>query len=188
MKIGYQGMKGSNSEAAANMFVQQQNLREATLVPLVTSAGVTAALINGEIDMGVMALQNTTAGEVAETALATQNQPLTIIAKSFMPISHHLFVSSNTIKLADIAAVVSHPQAISQCMSSIRRLLPNAQVLEIEDTAIGAYQLKSGQFDSNVAVLCSKNAGEISGLTLLHANMHDQANNATQFGLFKRVF
>jgi prephenate dehydratase len=65
--------------------------------------------------------------------------------------------------------------------------MPKVKPLEIEDTAIGAYKLKSGEYKNDVAVLCRKNAGEINNLHLLFENIEDNKDNATEFALFKKA-
>ena len=62
MKIGYQGIQGSNSEASARSMAKRLGWTGVEYVPLVHSRGVVNALLSGEVDYGVMATLNHVAG------------------------------------------------------------------------------------------------------------------------------
>ena len=67
MKIGYQGIEGSNSEASAKSMAKRLGWTDVEYVPLIHSRGVVEALLSGEVDCGVMATLNHVAGVVRET-------------------------------------------------------------------------------------------------------------------------
>lgn len=74
IRIGYQGIRGSNSETATDEFVRTlrlQRMGEVELVPSVSSMGVIQALREGRVDFGVLAVRNKIAGEVKETKRTT---------------------------------------------------------------------------------------------------------------------
>ena len=54
IRIGYQGIEGSNSEEAARKIAKQLKLSEYELIPLVTSKTVIDKLKRDEIDYGVV--------------------------------------------------------------------------------------------------------------------------------------
>ena len=58
MKIGYQGIEGSNSEASAKSMAKRLGWTDVEYVPLIHSRGVVEALLSGEVDCGVMATLN----------------------------------------------------------------------------------------------------------------------------------
>ena len=66
-RIGYMGIPGSNSEAAAMEFRERNGLADAELVPLMDSRGVVDAMEKGECEYGVVATRNIVAGPVEET-------------------------------------------------------------------------------------------------------------------------
>ena len=53
MKIGFQGVSGSNSEAAAIKMAESNGFTDVEYVPLISSKGVIDALERGQIDMGL---------------------------------------------------------------------------------------------------------------------------------------
>ena len=74
IKIGYQGMEGSNSEKAAKELALKRRFTAVEYVPLISSKGVIDALENGTIDYGVVATKNSQGGEVLESMVALKNK------------------------------------------------------------------------------------------------------------------
>ena len=64
MRIAYQGIPGSNSEAASAVFAANQGFISPEYIPAIHSQGVTELLNCGAADYGVMATQNLVAGQV----------------------------------------------------------------------------------------------------------------------------
>ena len=82
IKIGYQGIEGSNAEQAAKDLVKKLNLADVEYVPLVDSPHVIKAMKTGETDYGVCAVYNSVAGMVLETFFATNGVELFIPVRS----------------------------------------------------------------------------------------------------------
>lgn len=182
-RIGYQGIEGSNSEASAKNMAGRLGLTNVEFIPLIHSRGVVEALKRGTVDYGVMATRNHLAGIVKETKDALDGLRYREAASDCIAIHHCLFVKSEAVTI--LKSVASHPQALKQCRGSLAKLYPEAQLFEIEDTAIGARYLADGTFDDTVGVLCRKNAGEAFGLYLLRENMEDDPTNATDFTMIE---
>lgn len=179
IRIGYQGVPGSNSEAASAGFAVAQGLTRVEYVPLVTSRGVVDALRGDEIDYGVMASRNHIAGFVRETEEALTGLNYHLAAALCLPIHHCLFVKDASVRCPTIIA--SHPQALAQCRETLARDFADAEQMEIEDTAIGARYLSEGSLPETTGVLCRRNAGEAFGLHLLREDLEDDPTNATDF-------
>lgn len=181
MKIGFQGDIGSNAEEATSVFLNSISVKNITPVALVTSKNVVSALLNKEIDYGVMAIRNSIAGEVAETKNAL-TEDIELINTTDIPIHHCVFVKN---KDAEINFVASHIQALLQTVKTREKILKDANELECIDTALAAKMLYEGEYPENYAVICRKNAGQLYGLHLLAENIEDDKSNKTTFGLFK---
>ena len=179
MKIGYQGIEGSNSRAAAENMAVRMQWRDVEYVPLVHSQGVVEAMQSGAVDYGVMATYNHRAGIVEETETALKGVSYEVIAEECLPIHHFMFVKDPAVQHP--AAIASHPQALKQCQAHLAQLEPDAKWIELEDTAIGARYLAEGILDPSTAILCRRNAGAAFGLYLLHENCEDDPTNATDF-------
>ena len=106
IKIGYQGINGSNSEIVAKKFQKSLNV-ESELLGLITSKNVIEELKNKSIDYGVLAYKNTIGGIVEETREALQEIEYKIIDKISIPINHCIFKKKN-ISINSIKNVASH--------------------------------------------------------------------------------
>ncbi len=184
MKIAYQGIPGSNSEAVSLLFAQNQGFNNPELVPAVHSQGVIELLKTGQADYGVMATRNLMAGTVGESENALSALSHRVIDAQWLSIHHCLFAKSADTKFDTIA---SHIQALGQCRNNLRNRYPNCALKEMEDTAIAARMLADGSLPETTAVLCRRNAGEMFGLTLIRENMEDDPRNMTEFVLIKAM-
>lgn len=181
IKIGYQGAIGSNSEEAARHFAKKLYLHNAMLIPFVKSSNVVAALLESCIDYGVMATENSIAGEVHETKIALDSR-IELCSRISLPIHHCIFIKNPNVKIKFIS---SHVQALKQTENTYRQILPNVIAVECADTAVAAEMLYKGLYPDNYAIICRKNTGLLYGLHLLAENVEDNKSNITVFGLFK---
>ena len=181
IKIGYQGCIGSNSETAAKQFVKTLGLQNVKFIPFVVSKNVVAALVEGCIDYGVMAVSNSVSGEVQETKTALVHG-VELCCQLAMSIHHCVFVKSPDAKIKFIA---SHIQALKQTERTCNRILPDVAFIECADTALAAKMLHNGAYTDDYAVICKKDAGLAYGLHLFAENVEDNKLNTTTFGLFK---
>lgn len=184
MRIAYQGVPGSNSEAAAAMFAENQGFAAPEYIPAVHSRGVVELLAGGGADYGVMATRNLIAGEVIETAEALDGFSHRVLDAQWLPIHHCLFVKREGVRIARIA---SHIQALGQCRGNLQKRWPGVPLKEAEDTAIAARYLADGGLPEDTAVLCRRNAGEMFGLHLAAENLEDDPRNMTEFVLIQPV-
>ena len=185
IKIGYQGIEGSNAEQAAKDLVKKLNLADVEYVPLVDSPHVIKAMKTGETDYGVCAGYKSVAGMVLETFFATNGVELFIRGETPMNIHHCLFKKRADIPDDELRFVASHILAIKQCEDHIRYSYPQLKNIEVEDTGKAAKDLADGVLSDEYAVLCRKNAGEMFGLCLIDENIEDYKDNRTHFCLFE---
>lgn len=183
MRIGYQGIEGSNSEASARSMAARLGWTEVEYVPLVHSRGVVEALLADEVDYGVMATLNHVAGVVQETETALRGLSYRMLALDCIPIHHCLFVKDPSV--TEIHTIASHIQALKQCRETLTREYPAARWREEEDTAIAARHLAESLLPPDTGVLCRRDAGEAFGLHLVRENLEDDAENATEFELIR---
>lgn len=185
IRVSYMGIPFSNSEEAAERFTEQMGWGPVELIPEVTSQGVVDSLTAGESDYGAVAFGNITAGPVRETELALAGRTdIETVAEITLPIHHCVFVRRGD---AEVRALASHVQALMQTRANLRRLYPDAEWIETEDTAYAAELLAGGRLPEGTAVICRRNAGEHHGLELIHENIEDRSDNITAFILIRRV-
>ena len=185
IRIGYQGIEGSNAEQAAKDLVEKLRLTDVEYVPLVDSPHVIKAMKTGETDYGVCAVYNSAAGMVLETFFATNGVELLIRGETTMNIHHCLFKKSPDIPNEKLKFVASHILAIKQCENHIKYTYPQLKTIEVEDTGKAAKDLAEGVLSAEYAVLCRKNAGDMFGLCLIDENIEDFKDNRTHFCLFE---
>ena len=184
MKIAYQGIPGSNSEAASVVFAQNQGFIAPEYIPAVHSRGVIDMLRSGQADYGVMATRNLMAGTVGESDNALSELSHRVIDAQWLSVHHCLFTKSADSRFDTVA---SHIQALGQCRNKLRNHYPACRLQEVEDTALAARMLADGTLPETTAVLCRRNAGEMFGLHLLEENMEDDSRNMTEFVLIKAM-
>ncbi|PIR33997.1 MAG: prephenate dehydratase [Alphaproteobacteria bacterium CG11_big_fil_rev_8_21_14_0_20_44_7] len=170
--IGYQGVEGAHSDMACRRAYPYAQTK-----PYSTFEDVFEAVSNGEIEIGIIPIENSYAGRVAEVHNILANTELHIIGEYFQKIEHHLLAVKGT-KIGDIKDVVSHPQALMQCAKSIKELGLNK--IEALNTAIAAKNIaESG--DKTKAAIASELAAEIYNLDILQRNVQTAQDNQTIF-------
>jgi prephenate dehydratase len=176
-KIVFQGEPGANSHLAC---------REAypDFEPLAcpTFEDAFAAVSNGEAALGMIPVENSIAGRVADIHHLMPNSGLHIVAEWFLPVKHQLVAPKGS-KLADIKTVESHVHALGQCRNIIRKLKIKAIVAA--DTAGSAREV-SERGDKTCAAIASRLAAEIYGLDILAEDVEDEAHNTTRFIVLAR--
>ena len=185
MKIGYMGIPGSFSEAAAHELVKNNGFEHVEYVPLVCAANILNALKQGRVDYGVLGVENSTAGPVSEFVEAFENEKYEHLDTYVLPIHHCLFKLSAETPLEHLTEVASHPQALSQTKGTRASNWPQLAEKEIDDTAIGAEWLTKGTLPDTTAVICSRIAGDSWGLDLIAENIEDSSTNRTTFWLLR---
>jgi chorismate mutase/prephenate dehydratase len=170
--VAYFGLAGTFSHIAARRkFGGSADLRPAEAI-----ADVFQAVEKKEADLGVVPIENTTAGVVPLTLDALAESRLSICAEVYVDIEHALL--SRCRELADIRRVYSHPQALTQCRIWLRAHLPGAEVIPAGSTARAA-ELAAAEPDS--AAIGPALASELYQIPVLRAHIQDQADNRTRF-------
>src|SRR5215212_4766378 len=115
-KIVFQGEPGANSHLAI-----REVYPDAEAVPCATFEDAFAALTAGEAELGMIPVENSVAGRVADIHHLMPDSGLHIVAEHFMPVRHQLLAIKGT-ALSDIKTVESHVHALGQCRKVIRKL------------------------------------------------------------------
>ena len=177
MKIAFQGELGANSHIAI-----AEAYPEAEALPCATFEDAFAAISSGEADLGMIPIENSVAGRVADIHHLLPHSGLFIIGEWFLPIRHQLMAMRGT-RLGDIRTVESHVHALGQCRNIIRKL--KIKPIVAGDTA-GSARIISERGDSTVAAIASRLAAEIYGLDILAEDIEDEAHNTTRFIVLAR--
>ncbi|WAC29268.1 prephenate dehydratase [Ancylobacter sp. SL191] len=170
--VVFQGEPGANSHIAC-----REVFPDHEAVPCATFEDAFAALQNGEADLGMIPIENSVAGRVADIHHLMPTSGLTIIGEFFLPLSHQLMAIPGA-SLATVKTVESHVMALGQCRNIIRKL--GLKAIVGADTA-GSARLVAEAGDPTQAAIASRLAAEIYGLDIIAENIEDEAHNTTRF-------
>ena len=115
-KIVFQGEPGANSHLAAREVYPDHEP-----VPCATFEDAFAAISTGDAAFGMIPIENSVAGRVADIHHLMPHSGLHIVAEHFMPVRHQLLAPKGA-KLDEIRTVESHVHALGQCRKAIRSL------------------------------------------------------------------
>jgi prephenate dehydratase len=175
--IAFQGAPGAYSDLACRRVFPDM----ATL-PCPGFEDAFAAVREGRAALGMIPIENTVAGRVADIHHLMPDSGLHIIGEHFERVNHFLLAVPGA-SLATVRTVRSHVHALSQCRKLIRELRLTAAVAA--DTAGSAAEIAASG-DSTVAAIASELAGQIYGLVTLKANIEDAEHNTTRFLIMSR--
>ena len=177
LKIAFQGEPGANSHIACH-----QAYPDYQAVPCPTFEDAFAAVETGEAALGMIPIENSVAGRVADIHHLMPTSGLHIVAEWFLPIRHQLLAPKGA-KLDAIRSVESHVMALGQCRNIIRRL--GLKTIVAADTAGSAREVAE-RGDKTRAAIASSLAAEIYGLEILAENIEDETHNTTRFVVLAR--
>ena len=177
LKIAFQGEPGANSHIAI-----VEAYPDAEPLPCATFEDALSAIPSGEADLGMIPIENSVAGRVADIHHLLPASGLFIVGEWFLPVRHQLMAVRGT-KLTDIKTVESHVHALGQCRRIIRKL--GIKPIVAADTA-GSARDVSERGDKAVAAIASRLAAKIYGLDILAEDVEDEAHNTTRFVVLAR--
>jgi prephenate dehydratase len=177
MSVAYQGQPGAFGHEASLKFVPGH-----AAVPKLSFGDVIVAVSSGETDFGVLPMENSCAGPVAEVQRLLAETDLPILSTHKLPVRMHLLARKG-ISLGEISRVVSHPVALAQCAETLSALRLATE--HAGNTAVAA-KMVSESSDPTIAVLASEAAASIYGLAILRRDVHDERDNATTFCVLGR--
>lgn len=176
-KVVFQGEPGANSHIACqNVFPNAES------VPCPTFEDCFAAIESGSADLGMIPIENSVAGRVADIHHLLPTSNLHIIGEYFLPI-HHQLVAPKGATLDSIVSVQSHVHALGQCRKLVREL--DLRAIVGADTA-GSARIISELNDPTQAAISSQLAAEIYGLDVLAENIEDETHNTTRFVILSK--
>ncbi|MBO0346427.1 prephenate dehydratase [Roseibium limicola] len=171
-KIVFQGEDGANSHMACqNVYPDYEP------IPCATFEDCFTAIENGEADLGMIPIENSVAGRVADIHHLLPHSSLHILGEYFLPIRFQLMAPKGA-TVEGLKTVQSHVHALGQCRKIIRELGLNAVVGA--DTAGSARQIAE-LGDLSVAALAPELAAELYGLDILRRDVEDAEHNTTRF-------
>jgi prephenate dehydratase len=176
-RVGFLGPVGT--------FTEQAMLREADLavleaVPYPLMTDVLFAVAEGEVDLGVVPVENAIEGTVNATVDTMAFDVDVMIQRELLePVSLHLLTVPGA-ELSGVRQVVSIPVASAQCRTWLREHLPQVDYVAAGSTAEAAATVaKAG--DPSVAAIANERAAQVYGLEVTGADIEDHPENQTRF-------
>jgi prephenate dehydratase len=176
-KIVFQGERGANSHIACLAVYPDYDP-----VACATFEDAFNAVAGGEADLGMIPIENSIAGRVADIHHLLPHANLHIIGEHFLRISFQLMAVKGA-TLATIKSVESHIHALGQCGRFIRER-GYASVIAADTAGAARHVAEAG--DVSRAALAPRLAADIYNLEVLADNVEDQDHNTTRFVIVSR--
>lgn len=176
-RVVFQGEPGSYSHLAA-----REALPHCEAVAAPTFEDAFTALRSEAVDLGMIPIENSLHGRIADIHYLLPESPLYILAEHFHRVRHQLMAVPGA-TLSSITTVVSQEPALGQCRNIVRELGLKRQLWA--DTA-GAARHVAEVKDRTLAAVASRLAAEIHGLNILRNDVEDATHNVTRFLILSR--
>jgi len=173
LRVAFQGELGAYSESAVYSFFGQS----AIVKPCKNFGAVFKSVKTGEVDYGVVPIENSIEGSVNRTYDLFLEYDLKVCGEIIIRISHCLIAHKGT-SIDSIETVYSHPQALAQC----RKFLEQHKLKAIStfDTA-GSVKMIKEESMMDAAAIASERAAQIYDMTIIEREIEDIKNNSTRF-------
>ncbi len=175
--IAFQGQPGAYSHLAC-----RKTFPDMQALPCGSFEAAFEAVSGGQARLGMIPIENSLAGRVADIHHLMPESGLYIVAEHFQRVNHQLLAPKGT-TAKSLETVHSHIQALTQCRRLIRDLGVRAVVHA--DTA-GAAKEVAASGDKKTGVIASELAAEIYGLDILRRDVEDEGHNTTRFVVMSR--
>jgi len=175
--IAFQGELGAYGHQAC-----VQARPDFTPHPCTTFEDAISAVRNGDAELGMIAVENSTYGRVADVHSLLPESGLKIVDETFVRVHINLLAVPGT-RLEQVKTAMSHTVLLGQCRTFLKdhAIRPLTGI----DTA-GSAALVAQAGEHSAAALASELAGEIYGLDVLARHIEDFDNNTTRFLVMAR--
>lgn len=175
-RVAFQGERGAYSEMAVHTYYGHDGV---SLQPCPRFKDVFDAVLQGEVDFGMLPIENALAGSVHENYDLLLSYPdIKICGEEKIRIEHNL-IGLPEASLADIREVYSHPQGLAQCCDFLDNMT-DVQRIPFYDTA-GSVAHIAQKKDKNLAAIASKEAARVYDMKILQAGVETNPINYTRF-------
>jgi prephenate dehydratase len=176
-RISFQGEPGAYSHQAC-----REACPNYEPLPCATFEDAIEAVRRGEAELAMLAVENSTAGRVADVHSLLPKSGLHIIGEAFVRVHINLLGVPGS-RISDVTTATSHTVLLGQCREFLRE--HSIRPIVGADTA-GSAQKIAATGNPEMAALASELAGEIYGLDVLARHIEDQDHNTTRFLIMTR--
>src|SRR3954466_11882387 len=151
-------------------------------VPVGSIAAVFEEVNRRHVQFGIVPLENSTDGRIADTLEMFVKLPNVKIRAEIKLRIHHCLLGK--CEWGQVRRVYSKSQALSQCRNWLGKNLPQAAKVEVVSTAAAA---ELAQREEYAAAVASRAAAQAYRLNILTENIEDQVYNVTRFAVIAEV-
>jgi prephenate dehydratase len=181
-RVGFFGPFGTFTEQAVR---SQPDLAEQELVAYASVPDVLDAVAAGEVDCGVVPIENSIEGVVNFTQDALAFDYDLLITREIVLDIELCLVGAAGQALEDVKVVLSIPVATAQCHRFLRERVGTAEIRPAASTAEAARLVAESAGPGTVAI-APRVAAELYGLDVLVRDIADHPGNQTRFVLVAR--
>jgi prephenate dehydratase len=176
-RVGFLGPVGTFTE---QVMLRQPDLAELEAVPYPLMTDVLFAVAEGQVDLGVVPVENAIEGTVNATVDTMAFDVDVLIQRELLePVALHLLTVPGA-TLDQIRQVVSIPVASAQCRTWLRDHLPQVEYVAANSTAEAAETVAKAA-DPTIAAIANERAAQVYGLQVTGADIEDHPENQTRF-------
>ena len=175
--IAFMGVAGANADLACRQVEPYMDT-----LPCPAFDDVFEAVASGRAKLGMIPIENSQAGRVAEIHNLIPRSKLHIVGEYFQKIEHYLLAPKGA-SLETVKDIYSHPQALMQCRENLREL--GLTTHTYSNTAAAAADVAQWG-DKSKAAIASPLAAELYGLEVLKEHLQDSDSNTTVFVIIAR--
>lgn len=170
----YLGPAGSFCHQAALLLNENFDL-----IPAPSEAAIVAAVESGEVEFGLVPIENSYQGEVTATVdnILFNTANLVVRDEIVIPVEFDVFVKPGVTK---ITKVISHPVALAQCSKYVEA---NELISESASSTSAAVQAVSQSSNDSIGAIASPITGEMYGLIPFAKGVQDASGARTKFYL-----
>ncbi len=187
LRVAFQGERGAFGDEAVGVYFGKQlhgeeiGLRPQS-VPYRAFADVFRAVASGEVEYGLVPVENSQAGSINDVYDLLRQHDLFVAGEIGYPVNHCLLCLPGQ-QISDIKRVISHPQALAQSDVYLREL--GVEIVATYDTAGSAKMIREENLQG-VAAVASAGAAELYELEILAHGIQTIKDNYTRFIVLSR--
>ncbi len=166
------GVDGGNTSMAAKMLFPKSEIKYYKQFE-----DVFEAVNRGDAPLGVIPIENSTAGSVHESYDLVMKYKFYVVGSYSLEINHCLCANEDA-DYENIKDVYSHPQALAQCSAFMKNF--GFTGINYSNTAAAAKFVAESK-RKDIAAICSKEAAKEYGLKILKTEIQNISNNKTRF-------
>lgn len=181
LRIGYLGPPGSYSHlAAVKHFGNSVDFEDLRAIE-----GVFTEVARGHVDYGLVPIENSIGGGIAETLQAFQDQHTQVNVYAEVQIEVHHALLANC-PPSRVRQIYSKPEVFTQCRTWLATQYPQAELIAEASSSRAVMKAAESGPEAGIAAIGSILAAEIYGISVLFENIEDRANNITRFFVISR--